>query len=125
MKLFGFVFACLIMLHGACFAQVEITVTQGEKSSYLLHDRFEVRVVAHTNLETCLDGMNHTKVFVSGLEIENQTPWTPIKKGLWQKILHLVVIAEDATDAKVTVLRRVDKEQLFQQKYFQVQGRSK
>ena len=99
-------------------AQIQLTFLKGKQEQYKAGDKLELLVKLKTLPETCQSGMKQAKVFVSGLEINSQSDWTELSKGLWQKQLALTVIANDKKTAKLTVMRKVDKESLFHQEVF-------
>lgn len=107
------------MLH----AQIWIQVEQGEKPFYHSGDSLQLTIQMKTVSETCKDGMRFAKVFVSALEIMVQDDWKMLKPGFWVKHLKVRIEETDKGHARVTVQRRVDKEQLFLQKQFILQGK--
>lgn len=122
MRILRIAILSFLLFCGPLFAQVTISITNGEKNVYQPDDKIEILVLANSLPETCQSGMDRTKVFVSGLEIQTQSEWKLVKKGLWQKSLVLTVVNTKSSEAKLTVLRRVDKEKLFKQHFFKVQG---
>ncbi len=106
-------------------AQIQVNYLKGKQESYRAGDKIEVLVKLKTLPETCQSGMKQAKVFVSGLEIEKQTDWTELAKGLWQKQLSLTIISNDKKSAKLTIMRKVDKESLFHQEIFPVDYKNK
>lgn len=113
-----FLIACS-MLH----AQIWIKIDQGEKPVYQAGDSLQLTIQMKTVSETCKDGMRLAKVFVSSLEIVTQDDWKMLKPGFWVKHLKVRMEKSDKGIAKITVQRRVDKEQLFLQKNFDLQGK--
>lgn len=107
------------MLH----AQIWIKIEKGEKPVYQTGDSLQLTIQMKTVSETCKDGMRLAKVFVSSLEIVTQDDWKMLKPGFWVKHLKVKFEKSDKGIAKITVQRRVDKEQLFLQKQFTLQGK--
>ena len=77
-------------------------------------------VIGLSNVMACKSGMRQAKVFASGLDIGNQTDWIEISKGLWEKKLSLLIIQNNKNCAKITIMRKVDKESLFHQELFNI-----
>lgn len=82
----------------------------------------QLTVQMKTLHETCKDGMRQSKVFVRSLEIVKQENWMMQKPGFWVK--HLLVRIEENSKStpQISVQRKVDKEWLFLQKEFPIQG---
>jgi len=101
-------------------AQFSVVFPDGKKSAYSLGETVRVRVFLKSLPETCLDGMKQSKVFPSGLKIKNQTAWKQLAKAQFQKDLTLEIISNKKKTAKLTILRKVDKENLFHQETFNI-----
>lgn len=102
------------------FAQIHLNYITPKKSAYRVGELIEINIQIKTNPETCLKGMNRVKTYVSGLKIEDLSPWKELSKGYWQAMIKLYVIDNKKKQAKLTVMRRVDKEDLFKQEFFKV-----
>lgn len=116
MKQILIILLCSVALH--VNAQIQVNFLKGKQEQYKAGDKIELLVKLKTLPETCKSGMKQAKVFVSGMEIDNQTDWTELAKGLWQKQLFLSIISNDKKSAKLTIMRKVDKESLFHQEIF-------
>jgi len=101
-------------------AQISVSYPDGKKQAYALGETLHVRVLLKSLPETCLDGMKQSKVFASALNIKDQTPWKLISKGQFQKDLTLEIIPSKKKTARLTILRKVDKENLFHQETFPI-----
>jgi hypothetical protein len=99
-------------------AQVSTTITQGAKSTYSIGDKVEITIVLTTPKETCADGLNHVKLFQSGINIQKQNSWKEVKKGLWQKEIILVITGNKKGFGMLTIMRRVDKQSFTYQQRF-------
>jgi len=116
-------FALLSLLFCLTFtlqAQIRVDYPEGKKSVYQTGEIIHVRILLKSTPETCLDGMKKTKVFPSGLKINSQTAWKQIAKAQFQKELTLEVVSNKKKQAKLTILRKVDKENLFHQETFTI-----
>lgn len=101
-------------------AQINVVVPEGKKPVYKLGEIIHVHIVLKSLPETCLDGMKQSKVFASGLKIKEQTAWKQGTKAQFLKELDLEVVSNKKKQAKLTILRKVDKENLFHQEVFNV-----
>jgi hypothetical protein len=104
------------------WAQIQIEYITPKQDLYSFGDTIKLMITLKTLPETCASGMKQAKVYLSGLQIENQTDWKELKKGLWHKQLTLIVISNKKKEAKLTVARKVDKESLFKQEIITVTG---
>jgi len=96
-------------------AQISVVFPEGKKAVYTLGETVHLRVFLKSLPETCLDGMKQSKIFTSGLKIKEQTNWKQTAKAQFQKDMTLEVISNKKKTAKLTILRKVDKENLFHQ----------
>lgn len=101
-------------------AQFSVVFPDGKKPLYTLGETVRVRILLKSLPETCLDGMKQCKVFPSGLKIKHQTAWKQQAKAQFQKDLTLEIISNKKKSAKLTILRKVDKENLFHQETFTI-----
>ena len=115
---FVFLFSFFI---GHLFAQIQFDYLTPKKNSYKTGDVITMNIRIKTLPETCLKGMNRVKTYVSGLKIDEISDWKELTKGLWQAKITLTVIDNKKKSAKLTVMRRVDKEDLFRQEIFSLQ----
>lgn len=109
----------------ACFistlsAQINLKYISNKKANYQIGDRIELYISLKTNPKTCQDGMDKVKIYVSGLSIMEQSEWKKSTPLIWQKTIQLEVIEHAKDRAKLTILRKVDKEDLFYQELFTV-----
>lgn len=102
-------------------AQISIGAVKGKKESYKVGDKIDLTIKLKTLPETCADGMSRVKIYVSGMEIETQTEWVQLKPGFWTKNIRVSMVQSKKNKGVITVMRRVDKENLFQQAEFLIQ----
>jgi len=102
----------------AGFSQINIIYTKGEKLSYNIGDTVSVSIQLKVPVETCLDGMNQTKLFQGGISIIKQSSWQEIKRGFWQKEISLIITGNKKGTAMLTVMRRNDKQSVSYQEQF-------
>jgi len=113
----GLLFLCIAVQINA---QIQVKYLKEKQEQYKIGDRIELSIRMKTLPETCKSGMRQAKVFASGLDIGNQTDWIEISKGLWEKKLSLLIIQNNKNCAKITIMRKVDKESLFHQELFNI-----
>lgn len=101
-------------------AQISVVFPDGKKSLYTLGETVRVRILLKSLPETCLDGMKQSKIFASGLKIKDQTAWKQLAKAQFQKDLTLEILSAKKKATKLTILRKVDKENLFHQETFSI-----
>jgi len=101
-------------------AQISVVFPDGKKSTYNLGETIRIRVNLKSLPETCLDGMKQSKIFASGLKIKDQTAWKQLTKAQFQKDLTLEILSAKKKTARLTILRKVDKENLFHQEAFTI-----
>lgn len=101
-------------------AQISVVFPDGKKALYTLGETIRVRILLKSLPETCLDGMKQSKIFASGLKIKEQTDWKQLAKAQFQKDLTLEVLSTKKKTARLTILRKVDKENLFHQESFPI-----
>jgi hypothetical protein len=101
-------------------AQISVVYPEGKKPAYQLGETIHLHILLKSLPETCLDGMKQSKVFPSGLKIKEQTPWKQTAKGQFIKELTLEIIPNKKKTALLTILRKVDKENLFHQETFPI-----
>jgi hypothetical protein len=110
-------FLCLaFVVHG----QISVVFPEGKKATYRPGETLHVHIQLKSLPETCLDGMKQSKVFVQGLKIKDPTAWKQVGKGLFLKELNLEVLPPKKSTARLTILRKVDKENLFHQELFSI-----
>jgi len=101
-------------------AQISVVNLDGKKQAYTLGETIHLRILLKSLPETCLDGMKQSKIFASCLKIKEQTPWKQVAKAQFQKEVTLEVVSNKKNVAKLTILRKVDKENLFHQETFTI-----
>jgi hypothetical protein len=114
LTLFFFCFALMLQ------AQISVVFPDSKKTAYQLGETIHVHILLKSLPETCLDGMKQSKVFVQGLKIKEQTAWKQIAKAQFLKEVTLEVLSGTKKTAKLTILRKVDKENLFHQESFPI-----
>ena len=78
----------------------------------------ELNIIIKTRPETCTKGMKQVKIYLSGLKREKLSDWKELSKGLWTARITLSVTDKARKAGKLTIMRRVDKEDLFKQELF-------
>lgn len=106
---------CFAFLSLVCYSQIAIKYTNGEKANYAINDLVSLSIEIKVPPETCIDGMNQTKFYQSGISIIEQSEWQEIKKGWWQKKVLLKITGNKKGFAKLTIMRRNDKQSISQQ----------
>lgn len=111
----------LLLLAGFTLqAQISVTFPDGRKTAYQVGETLHLHIQLKSLPETCLDGMKQSKVFLQGFKINEQSAWAQTAKGVFVKEMTLQVLANKKKTAKLTVLRKVDKENLFHQVSFPI-----
>lgn len=108
----------LLCLALALQAQISVVYPDGKKTAYQAGESVHVHILLKSLPETCLDGMKQSKVFAQGLKIKEQTAWKQTAKAQFLKEMTLEVLSTKKKTAKLTILRKVDKENLFHQETF-------
>ncbi len=101
-------------------ASAVIEVLSENKETYALGDQMELRVSITVTPEICTDGMERTKIYLSGLELAKESDWQQVSSGRWTKILSLKVVGNKKNEGKITVLRKADKGDFFIQKKIRI-----
>lgn len=101
-------------------AQISVVYPDGKKTAYRPGETVHVHILLKSLPETCLDGMKQSKVFAQGLKIKEQTAWKQVAKGQFLKEATLEMLEGKKKTAKLTILRKVDKENLFHQEAFPI-----
>jgi hypothetical protein len=99
--------------------QISVQYLQGQKATYRVGDTVTLCVQISVPPETCLDGMNTTKFYQSGISIIRKDAWQEIEKGLWQKDISLIITGNKKANAALTILRRNDKQTISHKEPFQ------
>jgi hypothetical protein len=111
-----------LLLVLCCFltttAQITVRFPEPKKATYAVGETVVVQVCLKCAPETCLDGMKQSKVFLSGLEIKHETDWKQLSKGVFRKNMELIFLKSKKNTAKLTLLRKSDKDDLFKQEVF-------
>ena len=118
MKRISFIF---ILLASICFqvgAQIRLEYTTPRQPAYKAGDKIELNIIIKTRPETCTKGMKQVKIYLSGLKRDKLTDWKELSKGLWTAHIALSVTDKPRKAGKLTIMRRVDKEDLFKQELF-------
>ena len=120
MRIHLFVLLFLLGLITVAQSQIQMKYITTPKDYYLKGDNISVLINLKTLPETCKDGLDRVKIYVSGLSILQQSDWKRISAATWQKQIRLEVVGGNRKDAKITILRKVDKENLFFQEHFKI-----
>jgi hypothetical protein len=100
--------------------QFSVAFPDGKRTAYRTGECIHAHILLKSLPETCLDGMKQCKIFAKGLKIKKQTPWKQATKAQFTKELTLEVLPTKTNSAKLTILRKVDKENHFHQEVFSV-----
>jgi len=101
--------------------QIKLDYSTPKKAIYHQGDIIELDIRIKTRPETCQKGMKQVKTYLSGLKIEKMTDWRELSKGLWTAHINLSVVSTKNKSSKLTIIRRVDKEDLFRQELFTIE----
>lgn len=101
-----------------CFAQLKVDYPKGQQTLYRLGNEVDLVLTLQVPEKTCLDGVNQTKLFQSGVEITQQTVWHELKKGVWQKSVTVKIIGNKKGSAILTVMRKTDQQSFTEQIHF-------
>lgn len=104
----------------ASYGQISLKYLNEKRTEYKAGDKIELLISLKTLLVTCKDGLDKVKIYVSGLSISEQSEWKKISTSLWQKNIKLEVLKISKNQAKLTILRKVDKEDLYYQELFKI-----
>lgn len=93
-----------------------IQITQGAKKNYNVGDELTLELRVTMPNEMCIDGMENSKVYLSGLEIVENQHWIKDDNGnVWSKELKIKVIQNKKGQGKITAFRKADKGSFFSQ----------
>jgi hypothetical protein len=101
-------------------AQIETKFISGQKPEYIINDQFTIQFKLTVDPKSCRDGMEKTAIFPSGIKIEDKSEWTELQKGVWQITLKCVITGNKKGIGQLTVVRRNDKQDLFEQVKFKI-----
>ena len=101
--------------------QIRLEYTTPRLQTYKPGDKIELNIIVKTRPETCTKGMKQVKIYMSGLKKEKLSDWKELSKGLWTTHITLSVLETAKKSGKLTIIRRVDKEDLFKQELFPVE----
>lgn len=114
------IFVVLIISTLATYSQISLKYLNEKRTEYKAGDKIELLISLKTLPVTCKDGLDKVKIYVSGLSISEQGEWKKISTSLWQKNIKLEVLKTSKNQAKLTILRKVDKEDLYYQELFKI-----
>lgn len=114
--IFSMTFSLLSTAKGQC----EHKILSGEKLQYNVDEEVKIQIILHPDPKACKDGMEKTAIYASGMEILSRSCWTEICKGSWQVILVCKVKGNKKGIGQLTVVRKNDRDNLFDQIKFQV-----
>lgn len=101
-------------------AQVESKIISGEKAWYAVGEEFTIQFKLNVDPKSCKDGMEKTAIYSSGVKITSRSEWTELQKGLWQITLKCLVTGNKKGVGQLTVMRKTDKQDLFEQVKFNI-----
>jgi hypothetical protein len=109
---------CLLLGTWTVPAQIALRFDEPRKTAYAPGETLTLQVQMTCQRETCLSGMKQSKIFASGLEISEQSAWLQKGPGVFTKKLTLRFLETKKQTAKLTIMRKVDKDDLFRQEVF-------
>ena len=118
MKSFAFILFFSITLSNIGKAQnanASISFSNTRKEVYGIGDTLQIRVQVRIPPEICSDGMQRTKIYVSGLELYKQGEWQQKTGQVWRKQMAFIVTSNKKGQGKITVIRKADKGDFFLQ----------
>lgn len=89
MRIHLFVLLFLLGLITVAQSQIQMKYITTPKDYYLKGDNISVLINLKTLPETCKDGLDRVKIYVSGLSILQQSDWKRISPATWQKQIRL------------------------------------
>ncbi len=111
-----FVFICTLCV--VVYAQNKdaiIQIVDGEKDVYSVGDEVSMEIKVTLPPEICSEGMENVKMYLSGLNIEEEQPWIKENESDWTRKLKLKIIRNKKSLSKITVFRKADKGSFFSQ----------
>ena len=118
MKRISFIIILLAIISFQLSSQIRLDYTTPRQPAYKAGDKIELNIIIKTRPETCTKGMKQVKIYLSGLKRDKLTDWKELSKGLWTAHITLSVTDKAKKAGKLTIMRRVDKEDLFKQELF-------
>lgn len=116
------IIAVLIFLFSgiAGHSQVSYKILSGEKLVYAPNDEICIRFQLTVDPQSCHDGMEKTGIYASGIQIQEKSEWTELKKGLWQITARCRITGNKKGFGQLTIVRKTDKQDLFEQVKFKL-----
>ncbi|MGQ1783961.1 MULTISPECIES: hypothetical protein [unclassified Saccharicrinis] len=112
-----FVIGCLLSvclnIATAQNAQATINFWGVKKSNYAIGDTLRIKIQVNIPPEICSDGMQKTKIYLSGLDIIEQSQWNAMDNRNWAKEMTLKVRPNKKGMGKITAFRKADKGEFF------------
>jgi len=101
-------------------AQIQYKTVSGEKPFYAPNDKISIQFQLTVDPKSCQDGMAKTGIYASGMKITSRSDWQELWKGTWQITLECQITGNKGEFGQLTVVRKTDKQHLFEQVKFKV-----
>lgn len=121
-KLLLSIFFCLLLAVQvrAQEAEVDIIGLNLTQDYCSVGDTITVKIIVTTPPQICIEGMDKAKIYLSGLSLLEEMAWQVHEDNVWTKEASYIVISNKKKKAKITVIRKADKGDFFQQKVFEI-----
>ncbi|WP_163718081.1 hypothetical protein [Mangrovibacterium lignilyticum] len=83
-------------------------IIKGGKACYTNGDSLLIAVTAKQKGNSCLDGVEKTRLFYKGFKLVHQQSWADNNCGVWTKIVQLIVTGAENKKACITAFRQTD-----------------
>ncbi len=111
----------LLLTFSLCKAQnaeVSIQYDTEKKTEYKIGEIITLSVDVIMPSKICIDGIENSKIFLSGLQIIDEKEWFNLEDNLWRKDLTVKIVDNKKGYSKLTIFRKADKGGFFiQEKY--------
>lgn len=99
---------------------IRLKVVEGKKNEYSIGDKIKIKIAAKMPKETCLEGMQQSRIYLKGLKKISEKEWVEIKSRIWVKELELKIVSTKSEYGELTILRKADKGDFFYQHRFKL-----
>ena len=96
---------------------VKLMHVENQQKTYGIGDTVHLKIIVITPPEICLDGMSHTKIYLSGLSVLEENDWQQSNTNTWTKYATYRVINNKKKESKISIVRKADKGSFFYQKH--------
>ncbi len=118
MKFLFFIAVVFVAFDFVCNAQNEtatLKIVEGEKDVYFVSDTLTFKASVVMPSDVCADGMNKSKVFLSGFKMLKEGCWKKEKGIVWTNEFQVSVIENNKKTSKITLMRKSDLGSFFTQ----------